>query len=798
MQKRVREFLADKYKRWGLILFVSIFTVFCFTVAKYHVSIADSDEFSTIGYLLGVAHAPGYPVYILILYIFEHFIPFGSIAFRANLTSVLFDSLTVLFVYMISLETLRYVKLKGIDERIKKKKYKVIWYFYEDRNFENLKIAISIVSALMLAFSFMFWFYTDVAEVFALNNLFTVILIYITVRLTRVCLSSRFEPYENRNNEEGYLFKARDKSRDVFRYLLVLDIVAALALAHLQTIVIIYPAVLFYTILILIRGNYWKVLVKPKNLILFTVVFIAVFFAPFLMMEWFNSLHASVSWELKPGLQGLYQYITRQNYNIGGTNAYVHSLDVTQGSTDFSIAMQSLMDNFTVIPLVLICFGFLSLLLRNRRLFLYFAALVLIAVILFGIYNPFPISRPDISNIAAYFGDIAEGQRQYIMGNVILALLIAPGLYELFKLILISSFREKAVEGVKTVFKPSGILFTSAFILLIAFGGIGFEIQGNFNVSNLNDFYYIQKYTHDELMSLKPHAVLICFSDISCFGDLFEQQVDHTRPDVTIVTFSYIIRYYYLNHLHNLQLFYYPYSPDFIGDIISWNLYQGRPVYVSDIDDSDVNYLGADGSAFYLLPNGYALQVVKTIPTKDTATYSYQAALAYSQYFNTYAGGTNSKNYWYRTLIGFLAKPMSLDGYLNWEEGNPTKAVQDAKIEYQMGSDYEPKSQEMQAISTYETQKGASYPGESIASSEELLALAVDNRYTNHQDSFVYALHATFEDPLNIQARLIVAYWYANNHALIQNSIQEYENVLKLDPGNLAAIKGISALEHLN
>ena len=76
------------------------------TVARNHVSYGDSDEITTVGYLGGVAHPPGYPLLTFFTYVFTH-LPFpGSIAFKANLGAMVIQVANLLLLYLISLELL--------------------------------------------------------------------------------------------------------------------------------------------------------------------------------------------------------------------------------------------------------------------------------------------------------------------------------------------------------------------------------------------------------------------------------------------------------------------------------------------------------------------------------------------------------------------------------------------------------------------------------------------------------------------------------------------------------------------
>lgn len=98
----------------------------------------DSPELVTAAYTLGVAHAPGYPLYTLLGWLFSHAVPVGDVAFRLNLMSALLGAAAVLLVYFVA------------------------------RRLTGDALA-SLVAALLLGFSYWFWANSLVAEVYTLD-----------------------------------------------------------------------------------------------------------------------------------------------------------------------------------------------------------------------------------------------------------------------------------------------------------------------------------------------------------------------------------------------------------------------------------------------------------------------------------------------------------------------------------------------------------------------------------------------------------------------------------------------------
>jgi 4-amino-4-deoxy-L-arabinose transferase-like glycosyltransferase len=113
--------------------------VYLLTLAPTVVS-GDAPELTTAAYTLGIAHAPGYPLYTLLGWLFSHAFPVGDVAFRLNLLSAVFGAGTTALVYLVAR------RLTG-------------------------QTLPSLAAALMLAFSYWFWLNSLVAEVYGLDTL---------------------------------------------------------------------------------------------------------------------------------------------------------------------------------------------------------------------------------------------------------------------------------------------------------------------------------------------------------------------------------------------------------------------------------------------------------------------------------------------------------------------------------------------------------------------------------------------------------------------------------------------------
>lgn len=147
----------------------------------------DSGDLVTAGFVCGVPHPPGYPLYSL-LTCFITKIPLFTVSWRASLLSSVPHALTVAIMYLLI-----------------------------------RKITKSIVSALfgsfILLFNYVFILYGIVPEIFALNSLFISVLCYL-----------------------AYLYKTTKK----YNYLLILSFVFGLSLTNQHIILFLLPVVVWY------------------------------------------------------------------------------------------------------------------------------------------------------------------------------------------------------------------------------------------------------------------------------------------------------------------------------------------------------------------------------------------------------------------------------------------------------------------------------------------------------------------------------------------------------------------------
>ena len=132
------------------ILAVLFFIIYLFHMPPSFV-FGDSPELALASKTLGIAHAPGYPLYSLITHFFAYFVPVSDYALKCNIFSAFVSSLSIFLLYLLLV---------------------------------NLKAGYipPFFSALFFGFSELFFKQAIISEVYSLNTLFFILFLYFLVK----------------------------------------------------------------------------------------------------------------------------------------------------------------------------------------------------------------------------------------------------------------------------------------------------------------------------------------------------------------------------------------------------------------------------------------------------------------------------------------------------------------------------------------------------------------------------------------------------------------------------------------
>ncbi len=162
---------------------------------------ADAGEFQFVPWLPGIAHPTGYPLYILLGWLWSHSVPIGEVAWRMNLLSALFGAITVGITYALARRLL-------------------------DMTLPQTPIIAcrlaAALSAVVFAVSPTFWSQAVIAEVYTLQALFITTILWL-----------------------GLTYHAAEQGTK-FRWGFLLSFIFGLGLTHHVTNILLTPALLLY------------------------------------------------------------------------------------------------------------------------------------------------------------------------------------------------------------------------------------------------------------------------------------------------------------------------------------------------------------------------------------------------------------------------------------------------------------------------------------------------------------------------------------------------------------------------
>lgn len=417
------------------ILFFLVFALYLFTLHPSVSPYRDSGDLIVASHTLGIAHPPGYPLYVLSGKLFSVAVPFGNAAYRANVMSAFSGALAIALLALCV-----------------------------SRLFPGLPYAPFLV--LFLAFSPAFWRLSQVSEMYSLNAFFAALILYLALLV-------------------------RD-GRQKMPALYLLGLVSGLATANHQTILFMYPALLWFAAVTL--------KLKAKDL-----AFAALFF----MLGWsiyvFLPLRAATgpvsNWGDTTSLEGFLRLITRADY--GGMK--LHPEQSTFAWTlplifkHLLVYGNSLVQQFTWIGLAAGCYGIVRA--RRERYFIFLLVSLIISGPAFVIFSNLPPAERTTLPIL---------EPHLVLPNLLFAVFICAGLSP-----LLARFAGRAAAAALLVFAFASHAGLCAY-------------RGDFFAYN---------YGRDLLSTVEKGAIVYDPDDATAFITSYLQNVEGKRRDVIPASF---------------------------------------------------------------------------------------------------------------------------------------------------------------------------------------------------------------------------------------------------------------------
>ncbi len=476
-----------------LTIFIGVLAIYIHNLSRATYG-GDVGDLLNAAATMGVAHAPGYPLFTFLGFLLSR-INFISPAFMIGLISAFSGAFGVLIFY--------YLSLKFTKSRL-----------------------ISVISALLLAFTYYFWFYNEIGEVFALNNFFALLLF-----LTAVVYSS---------------------SKNI-KYLFLLAFIAGLSLTNHQTIILIFPS-----LLVLVFPRLIKDFKKPKNIVL-SFLFGALGLIPYIYIPIASFHNPPINWDHVHNLDSFLHLVLRKDYGTFSIGSFASS-SVEQRIIDVKIYFFNIITQATIPASFVIFLGLIHLLKNNRKLLLSLFLAFILSGPFFVYYSGFPFVNS--FNLGVY--------ERFITLSFIVYLMLFP-----FGLLLLKTILDKFLSK-----KILSSLIICVFILIPLM-----LFRFNYVKTDLSGLTAGDDVAYDLLSPLPKNSMIFLNGDTVLFNTWYVHFGKNFRPDVQVVNINGVTENKYFKDKQESYLKKYPNEKNKINSNVNVTLEIAKTTPVFSIAD---------------------------------------------------------------------------------------------------------------------------------------------------------------------------------------------------------------------
>jgi hypothetical protein len=477
------------------IVFLVALLIYSWTLAPT-VTLTDSGELIIVAQGLGVAHPPGFPLWVILAHL-ASLVPFGNVAVRINFSSALFAALACAMLTLAVAELMITAAYLPAWEKSAQPRKKA-----EDSGFDRrlFVFAPAIGAGLLMAVSRTLWSYATITEVYALNTLLILIVFFLMLRwrrlVTQTILSARLHKGAMVTKHDDYLYGAAA--------------LFGLALGvHHVTVGLTLPAVA----IIVYRTQGLKFFTS-RRLLYAALISIGALIVVYAYLPFAASRSPVINWGNPRSLQEIWWHITGRQYRV--FLSFTPNTVGRQFAEFCGMAVREFSPAWLSLPLVLACAGTVSAYRQDRTAFWFLLLIV-------------------VSNLAYDLSyQIAEDKDAYYL-PVFTSIAIATG-FGLRWLIQISNSKPSRAYSVAAI----AVLLTSA----IAF-------TANWPFDNRRHYFIAHDYVENLLSTIEPNGLLLT-QDWQVVSPMFyAQEVEQPRRDVKVVDVNLLRRSWYFDYLRH-------------------------------------------------------------------------------------------------------------------------------------------------------------------------------------------------------------------------------------------------------
>lgn len=430
----------------------------------------DAGDLVAAAVVKGVPHPPGYPLYTATGYLLTQF-TISTSAFEVGFLSSIPSAITILLIFLIS------------------------------KKLTKNTIA-SLIAALSVAFTYLYWLYSIVPEVFSLNLMFMSLLIYLLIRF-------------DENPDKKLL------------YLLLL--ITGLSLSHHHIILFFFPAFIYF--IFKTRKKFMRI-ITPKT-ILGMCLFFGVGLLPYLYLPIAAFSNPPLNWSDPITIKNFIHLVTRAEYGSFTAGQFVLNAPFAR-LYQFKAYARFLVTDFTLIGIVIAFLGSIYQLIKQKTYWFFLMIGFLMVGPIFLFYAAYPLSQN--FSLATY-------ERFLLPSYIFVGIWFAYGIHA-FSLIIDNLFK-RAIQKKSII--PLSLLTQSVFIIF----PLSFFLAHYPQMSVLKNDRTAELLVSDILSTVPPHAILILAGDTSLFNTQYVYYSENPRPDIKLIHMSKLYRDYYVNDLTN-------------------------------------------------------------------------------------------------------------------------------------------------------------------------------------------------------------------------------------------------------
>ncbi|HEY3661160.1 MAG TPA: DUF2723 domain-containing protein [Candidatus Udaeobacter sp.] len=475
-------------------MFFVALIVYTWTLAPT-VTLTDSGELVLAAYGLGVAHPPGFPLWVVLAHL-ASLVPIGSVAVRINFSSAVFAAFACAELTLVVSELLITAFCIAAGRRRNKAAR-------QGRNTESsnrrvfLMFAPAVGAGLLMAFSRTLWAYATITEVYTLNSLLVLLAFFFVVRWRRRIIETR--------SNSG----AACVTHDTWIYAAAFVFGLAMGVHHV-TVALTLPAIA----VVVYRTEGLKFFAS-RRLVYAALISVGALIVVYSYLPWAASRSPAMNWGNPRSLQEIWWHITGRQYRV-----FFSFSPAAMGTQFVEFCQMAFREfGFAWLPatLFLAGAGLGSAYKRDRTAF-WFLLLIVLA---------------DLAYALSY--EIAEDKDAYYLPAFI-SITIAAGLG-------IQWLIQRAASRPSPMWTPS----IAAAIAIVLTSATAFGANWPFN--NRRHYFIADDYVENLFSTIAPNGLMLTQDWQVASPMFYVQEIEQRRGDVKVVDINLLRRSWYFDYL---------------------------------------------------------------------------------------------------------------------------------------------------------------------------------------------------------------------------------------------------------